>query len=59
VQPLETVLTPEVVGKLEPEDTTFAQQFQEIVRENTQLVQEMTTIRERSKENVSPDFRAV
>ena len=59
VQPLETVLTGEVVGKLEPEDTTPAQQLQEIMRESSQLLRGMTTLRERQRENVSPDFTII
>lgn len=47
---METVLTPEVVGKL---DTTLAQQLQEIVWDNAELLREITTLRERPKGNVS------
>jgi hypothetical protein len=55
LQPLETVLTVEVVGKLEPEGTTLAQRLHQDVGKNAQVLREITTLWQLSK--VSPDFR--
>ena len=46
LQPLEPVLTAELVGKLEPEGTTLAQWLLEDVGENAQVLREITTLRE-------------
>ena len=54
LQPLETVLTAEVVGKLGPEGTTLAQRLHEDMGENAQVLREITTLWELSK--VSRDF---
>ena len=54
LQPLETVLTVELVGKLEPEGTALAQRLLEEMAENAQVLREITTLRELSK--VSLDF---
>jgi hypothetical protein len=54
LQPLETVLTAEVVGKLEPEGTTLVQRLLEDMGENAQVLREITILRELSK--VSPYF---
>ena len=48
LQPLETVLTAEVVGKLEPEGATLARRFHEDVGENAQVLREITTLWELS-----------
>lgn len=49
VQPLETVLTVEVVGKLEPEGTTLAQQLHQDMGKNAQVPREITTLWEVSE----------
>ena len=54
LQPLETVLTVELVGELEPEGTALAQRLLEEMAENAQVLREITTLRELSK--VSLDF---
>jgi len=46
LQPLETVLTAKVVGKLEPEGTTLAQRLHEDMGENAQVLWDITTLRE-------------
>jgi len=44
LQPLETVLTAEVVGKLEPEGTALARWLRGYVGENAPVLREMTTL---------------
>jgi len=48
LQSLETVLTAEVVGKLEPEGTTLARLLHGEVGENAQVLREVTSLRELS-----------
>jgi len=48
LQPLETVLTVELVGELEPEGTALAQRLLEEMGENAQVLREITTLRELS-----------
>jgi len=54
VEPLEAVLTQELVGKLGPHDATIVRELQELGRQGKRIQQEVRKLQQRSRRKVRP-----